>query len=83
MQADLTFCAGAMGFCRWMENTKIYFGLRIFTVKMLKIQTPEKFAVVILKFEHCGSAIDCCIQKVQTEWQTVYTKIRLLLKQTA
>ena len=41
------------------------------TVKILKIRTPGKFAVIILKFEQCGFTIEKCVQKWQTVWQTV------------
>ena len=30
-----------------------------------------KIAVIILKFEQCGSTIQYCVQKMHTEWQTV------------
>ena len=30
----------------------------ITAVKFLNIQTPEKIAVIILKFEECGSTIE-------------------------
>ena len=33
--------------------------------KILKIQTPEKFAVIILKFEQGGFTIDYCSQRIQ------------------
>ena len=36
------------------------------TVKILKIRTPEKFAVVILNFE-CGFTIEQWIQKMSKE----------------
>ena len=39
-------------------------------VKILKIQTPEKFTVIILKFVQSGFSIKYCIQKMQMEWQT-------------
>ena len=32
--------------------------LKMFTVKILKFWTPEKFAVITLKFEQGGSAIE-------------------------
>ena len=40
------------------------------TVKILKIQTPEKFAVITLKFGQGGFTVEECVQKMQTEWQT-------------
>ena len=36
-----------------------------------KIKTPKKFAVITLKFEQGGFTIEQCVQKIQTEWQTV------------
>ena len=42
-----------------------------FTVNILKFRTPEKFAVITLKFEQGGSTIEYCVQKVQMERQTV------------
>ena len=41
------------------------------TVKHLKIQTPEIFAVRTLKFEQGCLTIKQCVQKTQAEWQTV------------
>ena len=34
------------------------------TVKILNIRTPEKFAVIILKFEQHGYTIVKCVQKM-------------------
>ena len=41
------------------------------TVKVLKIWTPEKVAVITLKFEQGGFTIEYCIQRMQTALQTV------------
>ena len=41
------------------------------TVKFLKIQTPEEFAVIILKFEQDGFTKEKCVQMMHMEWQTV------------
>ena len=41
------------------------------TVKILKIRTPEKTAVITLKFEQHGFTIEYCVQKMLREWQTV------------
>ena len=38
-------------------------------VKLLKIQTPDKIAVITQKFEQSDFTVEECIQKVQTEWQ--------------
>ena len=37
------------------------------TIKILKMQTPEKFAVITLKFEQSVFAIEQCIPKMQTK----------------
>ena len=41
------------------------------TVKLLKIWTTEKIAVIILQFDQYGFSIELWVQKMQTEWQTV------------
>ena len=41
------------------------------TVKILNVCTPQKVAVITLKFEQGGFMIDKYVQKVQKEWQTV------------
>ena len=41
------------------------------TVKILNILTPQKFAVITLKFEQDGFTKKLCIQKMQPELQTV------------
>ena len=41
----------------------IYFQKNI-TTKFLKIQTPEQFAVIILKFEVCVFTIEKFVQKM-------------------
>ena len=41
------------------------------TVKILKVRTPQKVAVITLKFEQDVFMIDKYVQKVQKEWQTV------------
>ena len=40
-------------------------------VKILKIPTPKTFAVIALKFEQDSFTVEYCIQKMQTESQTV------------
>ena len=37
-----------------------------------KYSDTQNIAVIILKFEQCGSTIEF-VQKMQTEWQTVLT----------
>ena len=41
------------------------------TVKILKIRTPEKFALIIIIFEQGGFTVEQCIKTMQTELQTV------------
>ena len=41
------------------------------TVKIRKIWTHKIVAVIILKFEQLGFTIEYCVQKIQTELQTV------------
>ena len=58
-----------------METTKFT------NVKILKIQTPEQIAAIILKFEHYHFTTVQLVQQMQTEWRTVYTLISLLLEE--
>ena len=39
--------------------------------KIPKYSDNRKIAVIILKFEQCGSTIEKWVQKMQMEWQTV------------
>ena len=39
--------------------------------KIPKYSDSQNIAVIILKFEQCGSTIKLGVQKLQTEWQTV------------
>ena len=41
-------------------------GTNCFTVNFLNIQTPDKFVVITLKFELCGSTIEEWVQPMQT-----------------
>ena len=41
------------------------------TVKSLNIRTPEKFAVITLRFEQDGFTEEQCTQMMQPELQTV------------
>ena len=41
------------------------------TVKLLNIWTPEKVAVIALKFEQGSFTLKWCIQKMERELQTV------------
>ena len=45
------------------------------TIKILKSLTPEKFAVIIQKFEQCGFNMEECFQKRQTKWQILQTHL--------
>ena len=55
------------------DKSKCYeCGVSTHTVKILKIRTAEKFAVIILKCEQSGFfTIEYYIQKMQMEWQSV------------
>ena len=59
--------------CIWMHlhviNPQNH--LYLYNVKILKIWTPEKLAVIIQKFEQLDFTIELCVQKIQTEWQIV------------
>ena len=50
----------------------------IFTVKILKIGTPEIITIIVLQLEQLGFTVQYCVQKMQTEQQTEKTLIRLL-----
>ena len=50
----------------WVSKLKF-----VITVKLLKNWTPEKFAVITLKFEQGGFTMEKCVQEMQTESQTV------------
>ena len=39
--------------------------------KIPKYSDTQNIAVIILKFEQCGSTIELRVQKMKTEWQTV------------
>ena len=50
------------------------------TVKIQKIRTPKKFAVITLKFEQGGFTVEYYIQRMQMALQTVKTLIRMRSK---
>ena len=43
-----------------------------YTLKILKVRTPEKFAVITLKFEQCGFTVEQCVQ----ECRLIYKQCR-------
>ena len=45
--------------------------LQVITIKILNIRTPQKFAVITLKFEQDDFTKEQCTQKMQPELQTV------------
>ena len=53
--------------------------IRYLYCNIFKYTVTQKIVVIILKFEQCGSIIEYWVQKIQREWQTVKTLIRLLL----
>ena len=48
------------------------------TVKILKIGTPEIITIIVLRLEQLDFTVQYCVQKMQTEYQTEKTLIRLL-----
>ena len=46
-----------------------------------KIWSPKKIAEIIQKFEQYGFTMQLYIQKMQMQWQTLQTPIRLLRRQ--
>ena len=53
------------------SDFRLVISLYMTTFKIQKIWTPTDFAVMTLKFEQGGFAIEYGIQKMQTEWQTM------------
>ena len=51
----------------WFQTSWFYDNHGI-TVKILKIRTPKKIAVITLNFYQGCFLIEQCIQKVQKEW---------------
>ena len=41
------------------------------TVKILNFLTPEKIAVIMLKFEQHGFTVEKCVKKMKTESKTM------------
>ena len=52
--------------------------LLLYTVKILKIGTPEIITIIVLQLEQLDFTVQYCVQKMQTEKQTEKTLIRLL-----
>ena len=50
----------------------------LITVKILKIGTPEIITIIVLQLEQLDFTVQYCDQKMQTEYQTEKTLIRLL-----
>ena len=38
-------------FCEFRQNLRVFFGCRIFTVKILKFGTPQTVAIIVLEIE--------------------------------
>ena len=51
------------------------------TVKILKIGTPEIITIIVLQLEQLDFTVQYFVQKMQTEYQTEKTLIRLLLEE--
>ena len=66
-----------MQFVRKIRNTYT----KTFTVKYLNFRTAENFAVIYLKFKKRGQTSGYFVKKMQMEYQTVKTLIRLLLEE--
>ena len=50
----------------------------LLSVEVLNFWTPKIFAVITLKFKLRGVSLEKCIQKMQMEWQTLLTLIKLV-----
>ena len=61
------------------STLKVHCIVKKLTVKVLKIWTFRKFAIIVLKFEQLGFTIENHVQKLWIEWHTMKTRIRLLL----
>ena len=61
------------------EKKKVYFIRRRDTVNFQNFRMPETFAVNYLKFKQRLQILGFFVKKMQMEWQTVKTLIRLLL----
>ena len=50
----------------------MFFGRNIkqYTVKILKIGTPEIITIIVLQLEQLDFTVQYCVQKMQTEYQT-------------
>ena len=59
-------------------KVKIQLCLKRYTVKILKIGTPEIITIIVLQLEQLDFTVQYCVQKMQTELQTEKTLIRLL-----
>ena len=41
--------------------------MRLSTVKILKIGTPEIITIIVIQLEHLDFTVQYCVQKMQTE----------------
>ena len=55
--------------CKCMNSEKAFsfFVTFRYTVKILKIGTPEIITIIILQFEQLDFTVQYCVQKMQTE----------------
>ena len=54
-----------------MASDQVRFSNPMIYHEIPKNSDTQKIAVIILKFEQCDSTIESCVQKMQTELQTV------------
>ena len=52
-------------FTNILQSTVVY--IRISTVKILKIGTPEIITIIVLQLEQLDFTVQYCVQKMQTE----------------
>ena len=50
-----------------MENRFSSFVQKAFTVKILKIGTPEIITIIVIQLEQLDFTVQYCVQKMQTE----------------
>ena len=53
-------------FCLQLKTERNIIGM-LFTLKILKIGTPEIIAIIVLQLEQLDFTVQYCVQKMQTE----------------
>ena len=56
----------------WPSHKALYGRFLMNTVNILKIRTPEKFAVISLKFEQGGFTLEYCVHTVEQSDQALH-----------